>query len=56
MNLDVDLKMLQYPPSVVAVAALWNVLEEKAVLDDNMGRIMNLFGQEHKVTKSYDFV
>ncbi|KAH0931000.1 hypothetical protein HID58_008117 [Brassica napus] len=43
-----DLKMLGYAPSVVAVAAMWTVLEEKAALEDNFGKIMNLFGQEHK--------
>ncbi|CAH8379658.1 unnamed protein product [Eruca vesicaria subsp. sativa] len=43
-----DLKMLAYAPSVVAVAAVLNVLEEKAALEDNFGKIMNLFGQEHK--------
>ncbi|KAL1200558.1 putative cyclin-D7-1 [Cardamine amara subsp. amara] len=44
-----DLKMLQYSPSIVAVAAMWNVLDqEKAVRDENIGILMNLFGQEHK--------
>ena len=43
-----DLKMLAYAPSVVAVAAVLNVFEEKAALDGNLGKIMNLFGQEHK--------
>lgn len=37
--------MLQYPPSVVAAAAMWNVLEEKEL----RGKIMDLFGNEHKV-------
>ncbi|KAF2614961.1 hypothetical protein F2Q70_00007014 [Brassica cretica] len=37
-----DLKMLEYAPSVVAVAAMWTVLEE------NFGIIMNLFREEHK--------
>ncbi|CAH2074517.1 unnamed protein product [Thlaspi arvense] len=40
-----DLKMAEYLPSVVAVAAVWSVVEEKAALED---KIMNLFGQEHK--------
>ncbi|XP_010452042.1 PREDICTED: putative cyclin-D7-1 [Camelina sativa] len=39
-----DLKMLQYPPSVVAAAAMWDVLEEKELRE----KIMNLFGQQHK--------
>ncbi|KAJ0244080.1 putative cyclin-D7-1 [Hirschfeldia incana] len=43
-----DLKMLAYAPSVVAVAAVLNVFEEKAALEENLGKIMNLFGQEHK--------
>ena len=43
-----DLKMLAHAPSVVAVAAVLNVLEEKAALEENLGKIMNLFGQEHK--------
>ncbi|CAA7061779.1 unnamed protein product [Microthlaspi erraticum] len=43
-----DLKMLEYAPSVVAVAAVWKVLEEKAALGDNFGKIMNLFGHKHK--------
>ena len=43
-----DMKMLEYAPSVVAVAAVWNVLEEKAALEENLAKIMNLFGQEHK--------
>ncbi|WZY79911.1 hypothetical protein YC2023_026295 [Brassica napus] len=43
-----DLKMLGYAPSVVAVAAMWTVLEEKAALEENFGKIMNLFGQEYK--------
>ncbi|KAG2335032.1 hypothetical protein Bca52824_006212 [Brassica carinata] len=43
-----DLKMLEYAPSVVAVAAVWTVLEEKAALEENLGKIMNLFGQEPK--------
>lgn len=49
MNGDVDLKMLAYAPSVVAVAAVSNVLEEKAALEENLGKIMNLFEQEQKV-------
>ncbi|KAL0736766.1 hypothetical protein Bca4012_012976 [Brassica carinata] len=43
-----DLKMLAYAPSVVAVAAVLNVLEEKAALEENLGKIMNFFGQEQK--------
>ncbi|CAN7113563.1 unnamed protein product [Brassica rapa subsp. narinosa] len=43
-----DLKMLGYAPSVVAVAAMWTVLEEKSALEENFGKIMNLFGQEQK--------
>ncbi|KAL0783822.1 hypothetical protein Bca101_000067 [Brassica carinata] len=43
-----DLKMLEYAPSVVAVAAMWTVLEEKAALEENFGIIMNLFREEHK--------
>lgn len=41
--------MLEYAPSVVAVAAMWTVLEEKAALEENFGIIMNLFREEHKV-------
>lgn len=41
--------MLAYTPSVVAAAAVLNVLEEKAVLEENLGKVMNLFGKEHKV-------
>lgn len=40
-----DLKILQYPPSVVAAAAMLNVLDEERLQDS----IMNLFGQEQKV-------
>lgn len=47
--MDADLKMLEYAPSVVAVAAVWTILEEKAALEENLGKIMTLFGQEHKV-------
>lgn len=43
--------MLEYAPSVVAAAVVWTVLEEKAILEENLGKIMNLFGQEHKVKK-----
>ena len=43
-----DIKMLEYAPSVVAVAAVWNVLEEKSALEENLGKIMNLFGQDHR--------
>ena len=43
-----DVKMLEYAPSVVAAAAVWTVLEEKAALEENLGKIMNLLGQEHK--------
>ncbi|KAJ0235067.1 putative cyclin-D7-1 [Hirschfeldia incana] len=49
-----DIKMLEYAPSVVALATVWNVLEEKAALEENvLGKIMNLFAQEQKenVTK-----
>lgn len=49
MNGDADLKMLAYTPIVVAVAAVLNVLEEKAVVEENLGKVMNLFGKEHKV-------
>ncbi|KAL0709044.1 hypothetical protein Bca4012_016022 [Brassica carinata] len=47
-----DLKMLEYAPSVVAVAAVWTVLEEKAALEENLGKIMNLFGQEPKLQEN----
>ncbi|CAH8318868.1 unnamed protein product [Eruca vesicaria subsp. sativa] len=43
-----DLKMVEYAPSVVAVAAMWIVLEEKVAQEENLGNIMNLFGQDHK--------
>ncbi|KAG7553810.1 Cyclin N-terminal [Arabidopsis suecica] len=39
-----DLTILRYPPSVVAAAAMWNVLEEDGLRES----IMNLFGQDHK--------
>ncbi|XP_024012552.1 putative cyclin-D7-1 isoform X2 [Eutrema salsugineum] len=39
-----DLKMLEYAPSVVAVAAVWDV----AIEENLVGKIMNLFGQGHK--------
>lgn len=45
------MKMLEYAPSVVAAAVVWTVLEEKAILEENLGKITNLFGQEHKVKK-----
>lgn len=44
-----DLKMLAYAPSVVAVAVVLDFLEEKSALEENLGKIMNLFGEEHKV-------
>ncbi|KAF3503630.1 hypothetical protein F2Q69_00045856 [Brassica cretica] len=44
-----DLKMLAYAPSVVAVAVVLDFLEEKAALEENLGKFMNLFGEEHKV-------
>lgn len=52
------MKMLEYAPSVVAAAVVWTVLEEKAILEENLGKIMNLFGQEHKVKKKkcYDYL
>ena len=53
--MDADLKMLGYAPSVVAVAAMWTVLEEKAALEENFGKIMNLFGQEQKVKSNVNF-
>ncbi|CAN8237528.1 unnamed protein product [Cochlearia groenlandica] len=43
-----DCNMLRYAPTVVATAAVWNVLEQIKRLDANFGSIMNLFGQEHK--------
>ncbi|KAG5377523.1 hypothetical protein IGI04_042119 [Brassica rapa subsp. trilocularis] len=45
-----DLKMLAYAPSAVAVAVVLGFLEEKAALEENLGKIMNLFGEEHKVS------
>ncbi|KAL9278160.1 putative cyclin-D7-1 [Arabidopsis thaliana] len=39
-----DLKMLQYPPSVVATAAIWILMEDKVCRES----IMNLFEQNHK--------
>ena len=47
--------MLGYAPSVVAVAAMWTVLEEKAALEENFGKIMNLYGQEQKVKSNVNF-
>ena len=47
--MDADLKMLAYAPSVVAVAVVLDFLEEKSALEENLGKIMNLFGEEHKV-------
>ena len=47
--MDADLKMLAYAPSVVAVAVVLGFLEEKAALEEKLGKIMNLFGEEHKV-------
>ncbi|XP_020876530.1 putative cyclin-D7-1 isoform X2 [Arabidopsis lyrata subsp. lyrata] len=44
MNDLCDLKILQYPPSVVAAAAMLNVLDEERLKDN----IMKLFGQEQK--------
>ncbi|KFK24603.1 hypothetical protein AALP_AA8G000600 [Arabis alpina] len=43
-----DLKMLKYPPSVVTLAAVWNVLGENAAGDETLGGIMKFFGQEQK--------
>ncbi|CAN8245608.1 unnamed protein product [Cochlearia groenlandica] len=42
-----DYNMVQYQPSVVAVAAILNVVEDMKVNFD-VSIIMNLFGQEHK--------
>ncbi|OAO92929.1 CYCD7 [Arabidopsis thaliana] len=41
---QLDLKMLQYPPSVVATAAIWILMEDKVCRES----IMNLFEQNHK--------
>ncbi|XP_010558340.1 PREDICTED: putative cyclin-D7-1 isoform X2 [Tarenaya hassleriana] len=54
-----DFKMQEYPPSVVGLSAVWNVLEELSLLPyspsvvESLERIMNLFGEERKekVTK-----
>lgn len=49
VNVDVDLKMFVYVLSVVVVVVVLGFLEEKVVLEEKFGKIMNFFGEEYKV-------